>query len=683
MAVKLADAVAFLRTDDKELKSGLGQADTEVTGWAGKLSGAIGGAAVGLAAAAGAALVGATIAVGKAALDISSQVATATANLGAQLGIQADEAAKFADVATAVYGNNFAESVTDAADAVAQVARQFGLAAEDPSLQRITENAFRLKDVFGTDVSESVSAVQTLMTNFGLTSEQAFDMLAKGYQRGLNRSGDFIDTIEEYSTQFANGGASAEQFFSLLDSGLAGGMLGTDKAADLFKEFRVRIQDGSKTTRNALLSIGLDADKMAEQFADGSLNAATAFSMVQEALRTTGDENLQFQAGVALLGTQFEDLGTSAALGIDLAAYKFGEIGGTIDSLDAKYNTFGDMMEGVGRQLQVSLAPLGDKLFELAQQVMPLLVAAVEAVIAVVTPLVGWLVEAIDAVVGLIGSNQGLNESFENVGSVLTATFAPIFQRAQELIAIFGEAVKRMVDQNLNYFNGWIAQNMPRIQEIVSNVLTAITGFWNTHGAAIVATVQKYLGWMMDFWSMIFRTLLNIVQVFLQVLTGDWEGAGKTLQGIVRDWWTTLRRIFSEMIDGIVKLWQSVDWGGIGRAIVDGIWAGLRAAWGGLQSWFADRLQEWRNMLPFSEPKDPSSPLRGLAKAGEAIVDQVRSGIERAAAWSLPDLRMPQAEGAGAPISITINISGMEDAPAAGRASKDGVLAGLRAAGWR
>ena len=88
-------------------------------------------------------------------------------------------------------------------------------------------------------------------------------------------------------------------------------------------------------------------------------------------------------------------------------------------------------------------------------------------------------------------------------------------------------------------------------------------------------------------------------------------------------------------------------------------------------------------MLPFSEPKDPSSPLRGLAKAGEAIVDQVRSGIERAAAWSLPDLRMPQAEAAGAQISITINISGMEDAPAAGRASKDGVLAGLRAAGWR
>ena len=193
----------------------------------------------------------------------------------------------------------------------------------------------------------------------------------------------------------------------------------------------------------------------------------------------------------------------------------------------------------------------------------------------------------------------------------------------------------------------------------------------------------------------------------LQLLTGDFEGAGETLRGIVTRWSTTLRSIFGEMIDGILALWRAVDWAGIGRAIVEGIWAGLRAAWGGLQSWFADRLQEWRNMLPFSEPKDPASPLRGLAKAGTAIVQQVRTGIERAGGWTLPDMELPSGativqqvrtgiERAGGwalpglqpavapgPVSITINIAGVQDAPAAGRAGRDGVLAGLRAAGYR
>lgn len=684
MAVKLADAVAFLRTDDKELKSGLKQADTEVTGWAGKLSGAIGGAAVGIAAAAGVALVGATVAIGKAAVDISSEIATATADLGAQLGIQAEEAEKYADVATKVFGNNFADSVTDAADAIGIVAKQLNLTADDPSLQRITENAFRLRDVFGTDVNESVSAVKTLMANFGLTSEQAFDMLAKGYQQGLDRSGDFIDTIEEYSTQFANGGASAQEFFSLLDTGLAGGMLGTDKAADLFKEFRVRIQDGSDTTRDALGAIGLDADMMAEKFADGSLTAIDAFTMVQTALKATGDENTQFQAGVALLGSQFEDLGTSAVLGIDTAAFQFSAMEGTIDSLDAKYNTFGSMWEGMGRRLTVALAPLGDKLLELANRLMPLVAAAIEGLIVVITPLIGWIVEGVDAIFGFVDANQEMTNSFGEVGKSIESTFGPVISRAQELFQMFGGLVSKVVDQNLNYFNGWIAQNMPRIQQIVSTVLNAITGFWNQHGAAIVDAVQRYFGWIINFWSLVFRTLLNIVQVFLQVLTGDWEGAGQTLQAIVRDWWTTLRQIFSDMIAGIIELWRSVDWGGIGRAIVDGIWGGLRSAWGGLQSWFRDRLQEWRNMLPFSEPKDPSSPLRGLAKAGEAIVDQVRSGIERAADWTVPGLGLPQmATAAAAPMTITINISGVADAEGAGRASRDGVLAALRAKGMR
>lgn len=942
MAVTLADVVAFLRTDDKELKAGLKQADAEVEGWAGKLSGAIGGAALGIAAAAGTALVGATLAVGKAALDISSEVATATANLGAQLGLQADEAAKYAEIAKQVYGNNFAESVTDAADAIATVAQQLELTADDPSLQRITENAFRLKDVFGTDVSESVDAAKTLMENFGLSSDEAFKMLSYGYQQGLDRSGDFLDTIGEYSTQFKEGGASAYEFFGFLESGLQGGMLGTDKAADAFKEFRLRIQDGSDTTINALSAIGINADEMYKKMASGDLDAATAFGMVRNALSEVDDKNLQMQAGVALLGSQFEDLGMQIVSGLRMAEPDFDKLDSSISSLDAKYTTFGSLMEGVGRRLQVSLAPLGDKLLELGNRLMPLVVTAVEALIGVITPLIGALVGAVDAVINLVGSNQSLNEAFENVGGVLTATFVPLFERVQGLLAVFGAVVKHLVDQNLEYFRRWIAQNLPRIQQIVATVLGAITGVWNAHGAGIVAAVQRYLGWVVDFWSMVMQTLGNIVQIGLQLLTGDFEGAGETLRTIAGQWWTfianalaeiwqaitawiaaidwgevvaslgalweavagwfgsidwgelgrsavegiaggiaaaagaigaaigavfapilgwlgnlggaaqaqadgplaylvqwwaenlprlqqiagavvdaittywrvlstvvtavvttllswlnqwfgqnlrrlqqdvdailgalaalwalfgdeitaivttlfgwitrfmdaqfrtlldlasaalqlltgdfegagetlrgivtrwstTLRSIFGEMIDGILALWRAVDWAGIGRAIVDGIWAGLRAAWGGLQSWFADRLQEWRNMLPFSEPKDPASPLRGLAKAGTAIVQQVRTGIERAGGWTLPDMELPSGativqqvhtgieraggwalpglQPAGAavapgPVSITITINnyGVSDGAGVGRASRDGVLEALRSAGWR
>ena len=119
--------------------------------------------------------------------------------------------------------------------------------------------------------------------------------------------------------------------------------------------------------------------------------------------------------------------------------------------------------------------------------------------------------------------------------------------------------------------------------------------------------------------------------------------------------------------------------------MVDGIWRGMQASWGGLQSWFDDRLQELRNQLPFSEPKDPSSPLRGLSDSGAAIVDQIRSGIEAAGALVAPGMGMqPAAMAAGVGgMTITINNYGMADAAGMGAASRDGVLAALRARGLR
>jgi hypothetical protein len=46
-------------------------------------------------------------------------------------------------------------------------------------------------------------------------------------------------------------------------------------------------------------------------------------------------------------------------------------------------------------------------------------------------------------------------------------------------------------------------------------------------------------------------------------------------------------------------------------------------------------VEKVTNLLPGSEPKDPTSPLRGLGKRGEALLGNFRDGILAAA----PDLR--------------------------------------------
>jgi phage-related minor tail protein len=193
------------------------------------------------------------------------------------------------------------------------------------------------------------------MTNFGLSSDEAFDFVAAGYQKGLNGSDDFLESINEYATQFSNGGADAGQFFSVLESGFQDGMLGTDKAADAFKEFRVRIQDGSTTTQAALDQLGL-GEPFLNSLATGKITAVEAFDIVIQKLNETDDSSVVMQAGVGLIGTQFEDLGTKAALSLSTTQTKMADIAGTMSNFDT--DTFSQKLASAWRTTVDSLASM-------------------------------------------------------------------------------------------------------------------------------------------------------------------------------------------------------------------------------------------------------------------------------------------------------------------------------------
>lgn len=660
MAVSVGDLVVYLRGDDSQLDSTLNKAQTKTQSFGGIATSVLGGAVVAGAAAAA----GAIAAVGIAAFDVSRDTEVATANIAAQLGIPTEAAQAFGDVARDVFANNFASSVQDAGEAVALLAQQLGLTADDPALQTMTENAFRLRDTFGVDVSESIDAVKTLMDNFGVTGDEAFDLIAAGFQGGLDRSGDFLDTIGEYSTQFSNGGATAGQFFSLLDSGLQGGVLGTDKAADAFKEFQVRIADGSTTTADGLALLGLNIDDITTGLSDGTLTTADAFNIVQEALRGTDDSVVRFQAGVALLGTQYEDLGDNVATALNMNNEWAAGTEQSIESLDAKYNTFGDAVSGVWRRLTVSISPFTDKLLELVNSAMPQVMAAFDAF------------------------DQNIGPTMENAQRVIDNVVSFIMN----LFSSASESTNNDLLGPLQYWQQWVDTNLPMIQTLFENILEAIQQFWAIFGDDIIRIVGNTFDIIVTVIDTVMRTIGDIVTLALQLLTGDWEGAGQTLENIVRRLWDTIVTIFSNQLDSIRTLFGVIDWQAAGQAIVDGVRDGISNAWGSLRDWFNDKLQELRDMLPFSEPRDSSSPLRGLGKAGKATVEMYQDGMEQAFAGLNASMSGGLTGMVGAPVlaaagssstNITINISGNGDPQAVGRAAENGVLSALRRAGVR
>ena len=307
------------------------------------------------------ALSAAAAGVGSIFLSMSEQIDNANRRIAASLGIPFDKAEELGGIAQNLFGSGLVDSVEEGADAIIAAFQKFGDVGEE-ELQKIADKGLEIQNVFGSEYTENIAAAETLTKNFGITNEQAFDFIVSGFQKGLNSSGDFLESINEYSTQFSNGGASAEQFFSLMESGLQSGVLGTDKAADAFKEFRVRIQDGSKATKEALEQLGIDSDALAKKMANGSLSTAEAFQLVLTKLQQTDDRTIRMQAGVGLLGTQYEDLGGKAVLALDITKTSMDDLAGASAKLEGVNQSLSKKFTQAWRTAQIEVAKL--KLFE-------------------------------------------------------------------------------------------------------------------------------------------------------------------------------------------------------------------------------------------------------------------------------------------------------------------------------
>lgn len=284
--------------------------------------------------------------------DLATASSEANANFQAQTGASAKEMEKFSDSIERVYSKNFGESMQDVAEAMAQVKQQTG--EIDPSkLEKMTENGIALRDTFGFDLNESMRAVNMLMQQFGITSDQAFNLVVKGAQNGLDKNGDLLDTINEYSVHYKQQGYTADEFYNSLINGSASGTFSVDKLGDAMKEFGIRTKDTAKSTDEGFQILGLNADQMRKDFAAGGDTAQEATQKVLKSLFSMNDQVKQNQAGVDLFGTMWEDLGVE---GVKALMDVSGKAATTTDAMkqlnDVKYADVGSSISSIGRALQ-------------------------------------------------------------------------------------------------------------------------------------------------------------------------------------------------------------------------------------------------------------------------------------------------------------------------------------------
>ena len=95
----------------------------------------------------------------------------------ASTGVSKESLDSYEETLKSIYTNNYGESFGDIADAMSAVTQQMG-DLDQASLQNITESAFTLRDTFGYDINESVRAANAMMTQFGISGDDAMNLIA-------------------------------------------------------------------------------------------------------------------------------------------------------------------------------------------------------------------------------------------------------------------------------------------------------------------------------------------------------------------------------------------------------------------------------------------------------------------------------------------------------------------------
>lgn len=184
-------------------------------------------------------------------------------SLQAQAGLTAEEMPKYKDALEDVYTGNFGESQEEVANVLALI-KQTTNETNPSKLKDMTENLFTLRDIYDYDFVETLRAVNMLMAQFGVTSEEAFNLIVQGTQNGLNKNGDLLDTINEYSVHYKQLGYDANEFFNSLDNGSKAGTFSVDKLGDAMKQFEIDSKDTSSTVQEGFALLGYGAKASAE-----------------------------------------------------------------------------------------------------------------------------------------------------------------------------------------------------------------------------------------------------------------------------------------------------------------------------------------------------------------------------------------------------------------------------------
>lgn len=506
---------------------------------------------------------------------VGADYQAAMARVQASTGASAEQMKQIEEAARAVFSSGMGESFDEVARAMSTIKQVGGLDGKE--LESATKNAMALGKTFDMDVNETARATSALMKNFGIDGQKAFDLIAYAAQNGANKNGDLLDTFNEYAVQYQALGFTAEQFAAHLVKGAEDGAFSIDKVGDAIKEFNIRAKDGSKSSMEAFAALGLNGQKATQMFAAGGQSAQVAFAEVVKRLSEMEDPVARNAAGVALFGTQFEDLEVKALEGFKAIQGSLPQIEGTMQQVSRAISSdLGSQLRIVSRSFMDLLLPAADSAAKAITEQMP----KISKALAALAPQIEALSQAFTKALPVI--TQWFNKSLSGAMSFVSFVLEN-FNAIATAVAYAGSAflILRGVFQGLKVVvtvTKWVLMaRQAFITYRVSAVAAAVASKATAVAMNLLSVAVKGVGAAMKF------LMANPIVLFLaglvaagvavyknwdelkamavtaaQIISDAWSSAMTSIQGFFANTFDSLASIMKGPINTIIAMINSI-----------------------------------------------------------------------------------------------------------------------------
>ena len=592
--------------------------------------------------------------------DYSLQSENATVKATAYFGETGDAARQTEQVIKDVFAGGVGESMDEVANAVIAVKSNLDDLSQT-DLTNLTNQAITLESMYGIDMNETLRGVNSLMQQFGLSAQEAMDFIVAGTQNGLDKTQELGDNLSEYAGKFAQAGYSAEEYFQLLNNGLDNGAYNLDKVNDAINEVTTRLADG--TIADEIDSYSIKTRELFKSCQDGEATQKDVIDSIVWDIANVATQQDALTLAATAFGTMAEDGNLKFITSLTSVGDAYSDVTGKAQELTDATTTSQQELDAALRGAQEQLAPIGDKLVEIATAVIPQASQAfsdfagfvsqngpaILSVIAGIGAALGaWnVVTMIQGLVGSINAFKAANEgatiaqyainaamNANPIGLLITAITAIV--TAIGVFIATNEDARNKISEVWETIKSTVSSAIDTVKQILESIIQFIQNNWQ---ALLLMLVNPFAG--------AFKLLYDNCEQFRQTVDQMVENVKNAFQNLYQNVTTKAREIGTTIINGIKSAvdyiaslpGQFLNWG---RDMIDNLINGIKEGIGKVGDAIGSVADTIRSYIHFSKPD--KGPLADFDTYMPDMTKMITSGIRA----GIPEIEKAMKEEAAA-----------------------------------